>query len=90
MKVKGIKQLCSATKDLAPEGYLPKYKLQVHIDKSNGKITWSTIVGNGEIQYPGDDMILVGNIEHPMSMASIRDMIRDCGRVQYALGSIEF
>ncbi len=90
MKVIGIKKLCSATKNLAPWGYAPTYKLQVCVDRSNGKLYWADVVGNGYIQYNDPNRILVGNIEHPMSMACLRDMIRDCGRVRYALGTVEF
>lgn len=75
-KITGIKALCSATKDLSPVGYAPKYKLQVHVDKATGKLYWADIVGNGTIQYHDDDLIYLCDIEHPATMAEIRDMIQ--------------
>ena len=89
MKITGIRTLCSATKNLTPEGYAPAYKLQVHLDKSTGKLYWADVTGNGYIQYNDPDMIYVCNIEHPATMAEIRDMV-DNDRVRYAIGNIEF
>ena len=88
MKVKGIRALCSATKELAPVGYAGSYKLQVHIDKNTGKLYWASIFGNGYIRYD-DSMVFVCNIEHPATMAEIREMI-ETPSVEYALGTIEF
>jgi hypothetical protein len=90
MKIKGIRALCSATKNLTPVGYAPNYKLQVHLDKATGKLYWADVVGTGYIQYNDPNMMFVCNIEHPATMAEIREMIEDNQRVQYALDSIEF
>ena len=89
MKIKGIRALCSATKGLSPLGYAPSYKIQVHLDKSTGKLYWADIIGNGYIQYNDDNLIYVCNIEHPATMAQIREMI-DTDRVRVAVGGIEF
>ena len=90
MKIKGIKALCSATKNLAPEGYAPSYKIQVHLDTTTGKLWWTDTTGNGYIQYNDPNMIYVCDIQHPATMDEIREMISDCGRVRYAVGNIEF
>lgn len=90
MKIKGIRALCSATKGLTPVGYAPSYKLQVHLDKSTGELQWADVVGNSFIQYNDPNMIFVCDIEHPMTMAEIREEIKSSPRVRYALDKIEF
>ena len=87
MKITNVRALCSATKNLSPLGYAPSYKLQVHLDKSTGKLWWADIVGNGYIQYNDPNMIFVCNIEHPATMAEIRDMVAASDRVRYELES---
>lgn len=77
MKVKGIKALCSATKNLVPVGYAPRYKLQVHIDTETGELFWADIVGNGYIQYNNPARVFVCDIEHPATMAEIKEMLED-------------
>ena len=81
MEIKGLRALCSATKNLAPEGYASACKIQVHIDKSTGKLYWADVVGTGYIQYNDPNMIFIGNIEHPATMAEIREMVEY--RVKY-------
>lgn len=90
MKIKGIRALCSATKKLAPVGYAPSYKLQVHLDTAAGKLWWADVVGNGYIRYDDPNMIFVCDIEHPATMADIREMLEYNQRVQYALDKVEF
>jgi len=90
MKIMGIRNLCSATKNLAPEGYAPRYEIQVHLDTKTGKLYWADVVGNGYIQYNDPDMIYVCNIKHPATMAEIREMIEDEPRVRYAIGKVEW
>lgn len=77
MKIKGIKALCGASKNLDQVGYAPRYKLQVHIDTENGELFWADIVGNGFVQYSNPAMVFVCNIAHPATMAEIREMIED-------------
>lgn len=82
MKIKGIRELCSATKALDPVGYAPRYKIQVHLDKSTGKLWWADIAGsNSYIQYSDPNMVYICNIEHPATMAEIREMVDD--RLRY-------
>lgn len=90
MKIKGIRALCSATKGLTPVGYAPAYKLQVRLNTSTGELQWADVVGTDFIQYDNPDMLFVCNIEHPATMAEIREMIEYNQRVQYALDKIEF
>ena len=90
MKITNVRALCSATKNLSPRGYAPSYKLQVNLDKSTGKLWWADIVGNSYILYNDPNMIFVCNIEHPATMAEIRDMVSGSDRVRYELESIEF
>ena len=90
MKIKGIRSLCSATKALSPEGYAPSYKIQVHLDKATGKLWWADTTGTGYIQYDDPNMIYVCDIQHPATMAEIREMISNSDRVLYAVGDVEF
>lgn len=90
MKITNVRALCSATKNLSPIGYAPRYKLQVHLDTSTGKLWWADVVGNGYIQYNDPNMIFVCNIEHPATMAEIRDMVAASDGVRYRLDKIEF
>lgn len=90
MKITNVRALCSATKNLSPLGYAPNYKIQVHLDTSTGKLLWADVVGNGYIQYNDPNMIFVCNIEHPATMAEIRDMVAASDRVRYRLDKIEF
>ena len=90
MKIKGIKQLCHDTKNLVPVGYAPNYKIQVHLDISTGKLWWADVVGAGFIQYDDPNMIFVCNIEHPATMAEIREMIEYNQHVRYYIDKIEF
>ena len=90
MKIKGIRALCSASKSLTPVGYAPAYKLQVHLNKATGELQWADVVGTGFIQYANPDMIFVCDIEHPATMAEIREMIEGSPRVRYELDEIEF
>lgn len=78
MKIKGLRQLCGATKNLPPKGYAPRYKIQVHIDVNTGNLIWSDIVGNGCIVYDDHTFHLI-DIEHPATMAEIKEMV-DCRR----------
>ena len=89
MKVNGIKALCSATKNLDPVGYAPRYKLQVHIDAETGELFWADIVGNGYIQYQNPAMVFVCDIEHPATMAEIREMLEYRKRGCVKLANIE-
>ena len=57
MKIIGMKKLCSATNGLDPVGYAPRYKIQVHLDISTGRLYWADIIGNGYIQYNDDDLV---------------------------------
>ena len=84
MEIKGIRALCSATKNLTPIGYASAYKLQVHLDKATGKLWWADVVGTGFIQYSDPNMVFICNIEHPATMAEIREMVED--RVRYLEG----
>lgn len=77
MKIKNIKALCSASKNLAPVGYAPNYRLQVHVDKTTGELTWADIAGNGYIQYSNPNMVFVCNLDHPATMAEIREAVED-------------
>lgn len=77
-----------ATKNLAPVGYAPRYKLQVHIDRCTGKLYWADVTGNGIIQYNDANLIYVCNIEHPATMAEIREMIAGSARVRYFIGEV--
>lgn len=89
MKVTGIKALCSASKNLAPVGYAPTYRLHVHIDVATGKLYWADIVGNGYIQYDDPNLVFIANIDHPATMAEIREMIADRKAQRVALADIE-
>lgn len=75
MKIKGIRALCSASKHLTPVGYAPQYKLQVHLDKSTGELMWADVVGQNYIQYRNPNMVFICNIEHPTTMAEIRETV---------------
>lgn len=75
MTIHGIKQLCSASRNLAPKGFAPRYQLQVNLDLETGKLYWADIVGHGQIQYNDPHLIYVGKISHPVTMAEIREMI---------------
>jgi hypothetical protein len=77
MKIHGIKKLCSATKDLAPAGYLPKYKIQVHINTETGELTWADVTGNGFIQYDNPAWRFVMNIDHPATMRELTERITE-------------
>lgn len=78
MKITGIRALCSDSKGLTPVGYAPRYMLQVHLDKSTGKLWWADIASkNSYIQYNDPNMIFICNIEHPATMAEIREMVED-------------
>ena len=77
MTIKNIRALCSASKNLAPVGYAPQYKLQVHLDKATGELTWADVTGTGYIQYSDPNMRFVCNLEHPATMAEIREIVED-------------
>lgn len=81
MKLKYVRYLCSATKNLDPIGFAPRYKIQVHLDKSTGKLYWTEICGNAYVQYNDPDLVFIGNIEHPATMAEIREMVEE--RLRY-------
>lgn len=75
MKVKGIKALCSASKGLSPVGYLPNYKIHVHINTNTGELIWADIVGNGYIHYHDPAIRYLFELEHPATMKEIREEI---------------
>ena len=77
MKIKGIKKLCGATKNLSPDGYLPRYKIQVHVDIKAGELYWADVVGSGYILYHDPDLLFVCNIEHPTTMKEIKQMVEE-------------
>lgn len=75
MKIVNMRALCSASKTLAPIGYLPHYILQVNLDISNGRLCWAYVTENSYVQYDDPNMIFVCYIYHPATMAEIRDMV---------------
>lgn len=76
LKIKGIKAIAGASKDL--RGYYSGRYLQVNYNRSTGETWYNEHVSLGQnswTQYEDGDIINCGTISEPVTMAQLREMI---------------